>query len=59
MTVRTLDAEDLEVVDRLRDLIQAIDDDIDVPTVDALLHVEKVRQHLRSKYYDRPQELKS
>lgn len=56
--IRTLDAEDLEVMDFLRPIIEDVDKDQDVAVLDALLQVEAVRKHLRSKYYDRPQELK-
>lgn len=57
--IRTLDAEDLQAIEQLRDLIADIDSDKDLAVPTALLKIETVRKHLRSKYYDRPQELKS
>lgn len=49
--IRILDAQDLQAIEPLRLLVEAIDKDQDVAVLDALLQIEAVRQHLRDKYY--------
>lgn len=59
MTIRTLDAEDLQAIEPLRHLIEAIDNDQNISILGTLMDVESVSKHLRSKYYHRPVELNS